>query len=93
MGTKPPSAAAYIQGAVLPLLLYGAPVWAGALRFEYNRIKYVRVQRIMNIKLAKVFRTTSSEALCILPGTTPTEGRKMLLSSAFIEKEKDSINC
>jgi len=51
------------KGAVLPLLLYGAPVWAKAMRFEYNRIKYVRVQRIMNIKIAKSFRTTSSEAL------------------------------
>ena len=52
------------KGAVLPLLLYGAPVWAEAMRFEYNRIKYVRVQRIMNIKTSKVFRTASSEALC-----------------------------
>ena len=25
------------KGAVLPLLLYGAPVWAEAMRFEYNR--------------------------------------------------------
>jgi ribonuclease HI len=41
------------------------------MRFEYNRIKYVRVQRLMNIKIAKTFRTTSSEALCILAGTTP----------------------
>ena len=31
------------KGAVLPLLLYGAPVWAEAMRFEYSRIKYVRV--------------------------------------------------
>jgi ribonuclease HI len=59
------------KGAVLPLLLYGAPVWAEAMRFEYNRIKYVRVQRLMNIKIAKAFRTTSSEALCVLAGTTP----------------------
>ena len=41
------------------------------MRFEYNRIKYVRVKRIMNIKIAKAFRTTSSEALCVLVGTTP----------------------
>jgi len=59
------------KGAVLPLLLYGAPVWAEAMRFEYNRIKYIRVQRLTNIKIAKTFRTTSSEALCILAGKTP----------------------
>jgi len=59
------------KGAILPLLLYGAPVLAEATRFEYNRLKYIRVQRLINIKIAKTFRTTSSEALCILAGTTP----------------------
>jgi len=59
------------KGAVLPLLIYSAPVWAEAMMFEYNRIKYVRVQRLMNIKIAKEFCTTSSEALCILVGMTP----------------------
>jgi hypothetical protein len=34
MRTKPQSAADYIEGAVLPLLLYGAPVWAEIVRFE-----------------------------------------------------------
>jgi hypothetical protein len=59
------------KGAVLPVLLYGTPLWAEAMRFEYNRIKYVRVQMIMNIKIVKAFCTTSSEALCVLAGTTP----------------------
>jgi hypothetical protein len=40
------------------------------MKFGYNRLKYVRIQRLMNIKIAKAFRT-SSEALCILAGTTP----------------------
>ena len=59
------------KGAILPLLLYVAPVWADAMKFGYNRLKYIKVQRLMNIKIAKAFRTTSSEALCILAGTTP----------------------
>jgi len=59
------------KGAILLLLLYGAPVWREAMRFKYNRLKYIRVQRLMNIKIAKAFRTTSSKALCILAGTTP----------------------
>ena len=29
------------------------------------------MQRLLNIRIAKAFRTTSSEALCILAGTTP----------------------
>ena len=43
------------KGAILPPLLYGAPVWAQAMRFEYNRLKHIRVQRLMNIKIAKEF--------------------------------------
>jgi hypothetical protein len=53
------------KGAILTLLLYGAPIWAEVMRFEYNRLKYIRVQRLMNIKIAKGFRNRSSEALCI----------------------------
>jgi hypothetical protein len=58
------------KGAILPLLLYGAPVWIEAMKYAYNR-QYVRVQRLMNISMAKTFCTTSSEALCILVGMTP----------------------
>jgi len=59
------------KGAILPPLLYSAPVLIDALRYKYNRRKYVRVQRLMNILIAKAYRTMSSEALCILAGTTP----------------------
>ena len=38
---------------------------------EYNKIIYNRVQRLINIKIAKAFRTTSNDALCILTGLTP----------------------
>jgi len=59
------------KGAILPLLLYGAPVWIEATKYGYNRRKYIRVQRLMNIRIAKAYHTTSSEALCIVTGTTP----------------------
>ena len=59
------------KGAILPLLLYGAPVWIEALKKECNKTIYNRVQRLINIKIAKAFRTTSSEALCTLTGLTP----------------------
>jgi len=41
-----------------------------ALQYEHNRLKFIRVQRLMNIRIVKAFRT-SSEALCILTGMTP----------------------
>ena len=51
------------KGAILPLLTYGAPAWIDAMKYEHNRQKYIRVQRLINIRMAKAYRTTSSEAL------------------------------
>ena len=58
-------------GGILPLLLYGAPVWIKAMEKEKYKKKVSRVQRLINIKMAKAYRTVSSEALCVLTGTTP----------------------
>jgi hypothetical protein len=52
-------------------MLYGAPVWIETLKRECNKTVYIRVQRLVNIKIAKDFRTTSDEALCALTGLTP----------------------
>jgi len=38
---------------------------------NYNRTIYTRVQRLINIKIAKSFRTTSNEALSILTSNAP----------------------
>jgi len=58
---------------ILPLMLYGMPVWIDAMEKKCNKIIYSRVQRLMNMKIAKVYRTISYEALCILTGTIPIE--------------------
>jgi len=58
------------EGAILPLLLYGVPVWIDAMKYTYNRRKYIRVQRMINLRIAKAFRKTSNEALCIVADTT-----------------------
>lgn len=59
------------KGAILPLLSYGAPVLKDALVRKNNQRKYKRVQRLVLIKIAKAFRTTSYEALCVLTALTP----------------------
>jgi len=41
------------KGAVVPLLTYGAPIWIEAIRKNKNLTKYKRIQRLMNIKIAK----------------------------------------
>ena len=60
-------------GAVLPLLLYEAPVWGKALAKDSYKRKLIRVQRLINIRTAKAYRTVSNEALCIINGITPTD--------------------
>jgi hypothetical protein len=80
------------KGAILPLLLYGAPVWIEAMKYEYNRLKYISVQRLMNIRIAKAFHTTSNEAPCFLAGKTPLFLLKLKrqLNNTILEKRKDA---
>jgi hypothetical protein len=59
-----------IYKAILPLLLFGAPVWIEAMKLEYNKRKYIRIQRLINIQTTKAYRKTSNEALCHLTGIT-----------------------
>ena len=58
-------------GGILPLLLYGAPVWIKAMEKGSYKSKLKRVQRLINIKIAKAYHTVSNEALRILTGLTP----------------------
>ena len=46
------------NGAVLPSLSYGAPVWIECLNRKHNAIKLKRVQTLINIKIARAYRTT-----------------------------------
>jgi len=59
------------SGAVELILTYGAPIWEKALTKRNNLGKYQRVQRMMNIKIAKAFGTLSYEASCVLAGFRP----------------------
>ena len=59
------------SGAIEPILTYGAPIWEKALTKQNNLKKYHQVQRMMNIKIAKAFRTLSYEASCALAGVRP----------------------
>jgi len=58
-------------GAILPILLYGAPVWIRVMEKGKYKNKISRVQRLINIKMAKTYRTVSSEAPCVVTGMTP----------------------
>jgi len=40
------------KGAILPIMVYDAPVWVRPMEKNCNRTLYSRVQRLMNIKIA-----------------------------------------
>jgi hypothetical protein len=41
------------EGAVVPILTYGAPTWVEDIRKNRNLTKHKRIQRLINIKIAK----------------------------------------
>ena len=59
------------NGGIQPLLLYGAPVWEEMVEMERYRKLLTGVQSLINIKIAKAYRTVSNEALCISTGLKP----------------------
>jgi ribonuclease HI len=61
------------KGAILPILQYGVPIWISALAKASYKTKLIRVQKLMNIRIAKSYRTVSNEALCIITGLIPID--------------------
>jgi hypothetical protein len=57
-------------GGISPLILYGAPVCKGVLDITSYKAK-LPVQRLINIRIAKAYRTVSNEALCVIMGLIP----------------------
>ena len=49
-------------GGILPLLLYGAPVWKSVLNKNCYKAKLTRIQRLIKIRIAKAYGTVSNEA-------------------------------
>ena len=47
------------EGAIRPLILDGAQVGRDAMKYTCNRRKYIRAQRMINLRIAKAFCTTS----------------------------------
>ena len=45
------------EGAVVPILTYGPPIWVETIRKNKNLAKYKRIQRLLNIKIAKAYRS------------------------------------
>jgi len=58
-------------GGILPLILYGATVWKSVLDNTCYKAKILRIQKLINIRIIKAYRTVSKEALCVITGIIP----------------------
>jgi hypothetical protein len=61
------------EGAIVPLMTYGAPVWEAAVNKQTHLRKLQSTQRLINIKIFKAYRTISYETSCVMAGA-PTIG-------------------
>ena len=61
------------KGAVVPILMYGAPIWVEAMWKNRNLTKYTRIQRLINITIAKAYQTISYDASCVIAGLRPIQ--------------------
>jgi hypothetical protein len=56
------------EGVVVPILMYGAPIWVEVIWKNKNLTKYKRIQRLINIKIDKAYRTLSYDVSCMIAG-------------------------
>ena len=61
------------EGVAVPILTYGPPIWVEAIQKTKNLTKYKRIQRLMNIKIAKAYQTISYDASCVVAGVRPIQ--------------------
>jgi hypothetical protein len=53
--------------------LYGAPICVNAIKKASYKQKIIRVQRLINIRIAKAYCSVSNVALCMITGPTPID--------------------
>lgn len=53
------------------IVLYAAPIWAEALKYQRYKMMVQRIQRSVLIRAGRAYRTTSNEALCVVTGIPP----------------------
>lgn len=52
-------------------LLYAAPIWCDALRYEFNKKKLASPQRKMALRIASAYCTVSTAAIMVITGIVP----------------------
>jgi hypothetical protein len=80
------------SGGILPLLHYGAPVWKNVMNKSCYKTKLIRIQRLINIRISKSYRTIANEAFWVINGLIPINIKLEGTGKYEIKKEK-GIHC
>lgn len=64
---------ALIAGVAHSIILYGAPIWQGALKIKRNRALLEKTQRKALIRVAAAYKTVSAMALQVVTGVPPID--------------------
>ena len=59
-----------INGSNLATNFIWSPIMESVLDNTSYKAKLIRIQRLINIRIAKAYRTVSKEALCVITGLT-----------------------
>lgn len=70
--------------AVESILLYAAPIWIRAIKFQKYKDLLTRVQRRMAIRICRAYKTISTPAVQLIAGTIPID----LLAEERVELHK-----
>src|SRR5699024_3010338 len=65
-GLSPEVTELIYKGAIEPIIMYAAPVWNSALRYEWARKTLTRIQRDSLLRVCKSYRSVSGDALAII---------------------------
>ncbi|KAL0098858.1 hypothetical protein PUN28_000002 [Cardiocondyla obscurior] len=75
--------------AVRSIILYGAPVWADEL--QHNRLALAEIRRFerrLAVRVARLYRTTATDAACILAGLPPLHLEAVSLARRYNFKKR-----
>jgi len=80
-GLKHKALKSIYTGEILLLILYGTPVWNSVMNKACYKAKIIRIQELINIRIAKAYCTISNETLCVI-------SRLMPINIKIAEKDK-----
>lgn len=61
------------MNTAMSVLLYGALIWSNAVNISYGVVELVKIQRKVSLSCVSVYRTASTEGVCVLARIWPVE--------------------